>query len=151
MVENSKNNSNKSRRDFLNYFLVGGIAAFAAAIIYPVLNYMIPPMSAEVKPDSVPAGKVGELKPNSGKIFRFGNEPGILINTPEGEFRAFTATCTHLSCTVQYREDFQHIWCACHDGHFDLNGKNIKGPPPRPLTPFKVSLKEDQIFVSRES
>lgn len=145
------NSSNKSRRNFLKYFLVTGLAGLAFSVIYPVLKYLVPPPSAEAKPNSVIAGKVGELKPNSGKIFRFGEKPGILINTPEGELRAFTAVCTHLDCTVQYRDDFQHIWCACHNGHYDLRGINIAGPPPRPLTSFKVNVKGDQIFASRES
>jgi len=147
MSETLNSSSNKSRRNFLKYFLGG----FAFSIIYPVLKYLIPPKSSEPVPTLVMAGKVGELKPNSGKIFRFGEKPGILINTPEGELRAFTAVCTHLDCTVQYRDDFQHIWCACHNGHYDLRGINVAGPPPRPLTPFKVNLKGDQIFVSKES
>lgn len=145
------NISNKSRRNFLKYFLGGSFATFFFSVIYPVVKYLIPPKSSEPVPTSVIAGTVGELKPNSGKIFRFGEKPGILINTPGDELRAFTAVCTHLDCTVQYRDDFQHIWCACHNGHYDLRGINIAGPPPRPLTPFKVNLKGDQIFVSKES
>jgi len=144
-------NSENSRRNFLKYLLGGSFAAFSFSVIYPVVKYLIPPKSTEPVPTSVIAGTVGELKPNSGKIFRFGSKPGILINTPQGELRAFTAICTHLDCTVQYRDDFQHIWCACHNGHYDLRGINIAGPPPRPLTPFKVNLKGDQIFVSKES
>ena len=144
-------NNRKSRRNFLKYFLGGGLTAFAFSVIYPVVKYLIPPKSLEPVPTSVVAGKVGELKPNSGKIFRFGDKPGILIDTPEGELRAFTAVCTHLGCTVQYRPDLKHIWCACHNGHYDLNGINIAGPPPRPLTPFKVNIKGDQIFASKES
>jgi Rieske Fe-S protein len=151
MAKISNVNNNKSRRNFLKYFLAGGLTAFAFSVIYPVVKYLIPPKSSEPVPTSVIAGKVGELKPNSGKIFKFGNEPGILIDTPEGDIRAFTAICTHLACTVQYRPDLGHIWCACHDGHYDLNGINIKGPPPRPLTPFKVHTKGDQIFVSRDT
>ena len=145
------NTYNKSRRSFLKYFLGGGLAGFLISVTYPVIKYLIPPKSSEPVPSTVVAGKVGELKPNSGKIFRFGDKPGILIDTPDGELRAFTAVCTHLGCTVQYRSDLQHIWCACHNGHYDLNGINIAGPPPRPLTPFKVNLKGDQIFASKES
>ena len=69
--------------------------ALIISIFYPVVSYLIPPKIAEAKPKSVLAGKVGELKPNSGQIFRFGNKPGILINTPEGELKAFTAVCTY--------------------------------------------------------
>ena len=142
---------NESRRNFLKYFLSGGIVGLCLSIIYPIIKYLIPPTIAEVKPNSVIVGKTTDLKPNSGKIFRFGDKPGILIDTPDGEFKAFSAVCTHLECTVQYREDLKQIWCACHNGHYDLNGINVSGPPPRPLTPFKVNIKGNQIFVSRIS
>ena len=150
MSKTLNKNGDKSRRNFLKYFLGGSFAAFSFSVIYPIVKYLIPPKSSEPVPTSVIAGTVGELKPNSGKIFRFGSKPGILINTPQGELRAFTAICTHLDCTVQYRDDLQHIWCACHNGHYNLNGINIKGPPPTPLKSFKVNLKGDEILVSKE-
>jgi Rieske Fe-S protein len=93
--------------------------------------------------------KPGDVKLNTGQIFKFGSRPGILVRTPAGELRAFSAVCTHLNCTVQYRPDLGHIWCACHNGHFDLNGKNIAGPPPRPLDSFVVNVRGDQIVVSK--
>jgi len=78
-----------------------------------------------------------------------GVQPGILIRTPSGEFRAFSAICTHLQCTVQYREDLRHIWCACHNGHYDLNGKNIASPPPRLLEQYTVNIRGDEVVVSK--
>jgi len=93
--------------------------------------------------------KPEEVKPNSGQIFRFGSQPGILVRSPEGELRAFSAVCTHLACIVQYREDLTHIWCACHNGHYDLNGKNIAGPPPRPLEKYDVNVRGDRMVVSK--
>jgi len=83
-----------------------------------------------------------------GHIFKFGTRPGLLVKTPGGELRAYSARCTHLDCTVQYREDIEHIWCACHNGHYDLNGKNIAGPPPGPLQAYDVNLRGDEIIVS---
>lgn len=151
MSESLNKNRKKSRRNFLKYFLGGSLTTFAFSVIYPIAKYLIPPKSSEPVLTSVIAGEVGELEPNSGKIFRFGNEPGILVNTPKGELRAYSAVCTHLACTVQYRADYEHIWCACHDGHYDLNGINIKGPPPRPLVKFKVNIKGEQIFASKEN
>jgi Rieske Fe-S protein len=93
--------------------------------------------------------KPAEIKANSGRIFKFGSQPGLLVKTPAGELRAFAATCTHLNCTVQYREEKQDIWCACHNGIYDLNGKNVSGPPPRPLEGYKVNLKGEQIVVTK--
>ena len=146
----SDKNSDSTRRSFLNILLGAGFLVMLGEILYPVIRYIIPPKIAEPTPTSVVAGKVSEMKPNSGKIFRFGNKPGILIDTPDGKIRAFTAICTHLQCTVQYRPDIKEIWCACHNGHYDLNGMNISGPPPRPLTPYKVVIRGDQIIAAKE-
>jgi len=129
--------------------LGGGFLATAVAFLYPVSRYLVPPKASDLGSDSVVAGRVGDLKPNSGKIFRFGNRPGLLIRTSSGEYRAMSATCTHLSCTVQYRDDLRQVWCACHNGKYDLNGRNISGPPPRPLEGFEVQVRGDEIFVRR--
>jgi Rieske Fe-S protein len=41
------------------------------------------------------------------------------------------------------------MWCACHNGHFDLSGRNISGPPPRPLDSLTVNVQGDQIVVRK--
>ena len=93
--------------------------------------HLLPPEVAESSAASVTLPiKASEVKPMSGRIFKFGSRPGIPIRTESGELRAFSAICTHLNCTVQFREDLGHLWCACHNGHFDLSGRNISGPPP---------------------
>jgi len=139
----------QTRRKVLNYFLGTGALASLGAILYPIARFMIPPRIVESAASSVVAAKVAEVKPNSGKVFKFGSKPALLIQTPTGEYRAFNAVCTHLDCTVQYRPEEKLIWCACHNGRYDLTGKNISGPPPRPLEEFKVNVRGDEIVVSR--
>ena len=139
-----------TRRGFLNWFLGTAAGAFVLSALYPVSRYLVPPEVAESTAGTVTlAIKPDEVRPNSGQIFKFGSRPGILVRTAQGELRAFTAVCTHLNCTVQYRSDLQHIWCACHNGHFDVNGRNIEGPPPRPLDAFVVNARGNQIVVSK--
>lgn len=138
-----------SRRSFLNVLLSTSIGASAIAILYPIFKYLAPPKSGEPATASVVAGKASELKPNSGMIFKFGSTPGILIRTPDGELRAFSAVCTHLQCTVQYKKETSQIWCACHNGIYDLSGRNVSGPPPKPLEAYKVNLRGDEVVVSR--
>lgn len=137
------------RRRFVEVLLGSGFLATAAAFIYPVLRYLVPPATSDLGSDEVVAAHVGDLKPNSGKIFRFGNRPGLLILTASGEYRAMSAKCTHLSCTVQYRPDLHVVWCACHNGKYNLDGRNISGPPPRPLEAFEVQVRGEEIFVRR--
>lgn len=138
------------RRRFLNWVLGTGAGALALSVFYPVARYLVPPEVEESPTNSVTLSIAPEeISPNSGRIFRFGSSPGILIRTPSGELKAFDAMCTHLDCIVQYREDLSHIWCACHNGHYDLNGTNIKGPPPRPLQRYEVNVQGGQIVVSK--
>ena len=138
------------RRRFVQVLLGGGLLASAASFIYPVLRYLVPPAATDRGGDTVIAGRVGELKPNAGKIFRFGSRPGLLILGADGEYRAMSATCTHLSCTVQYRADIKQVWCACHNGMYDLAGRNVSGPPPRPLELFDVHVQGEEIVVRRK-
>lgn len=138
-----------TRRRFLDYLL--GTSAFAtlAAIFYPIIRFMAPPHVVEAMQSSVVAAKLSELPPNSGKIFKFGSKPGLIIRTASGELKAFSAVCTHLDCIVQYRSDTKQIWCACHNGQYNLNGENIGGPPPRPLEAYPVNKRGDDIVVNR--
>lgn len=138
-----------SRRGFLGWFLGTSIGAMCASVMYPVARYISPPDVPEAQTSRVVAGREGDLKPNEGRIFRFGSVPALLIRVEDGSYRALSATCTHLNCTVQYRGDLQQIWCACHNGFYDQTGKNVSGPPPRPLEEYKVHVADGDIVVSR--
>ena len=141
-----------TRRRLLNCFLSTSVGLFLVSVLYPVSRYLMPPQVEESTARMVRlAVTPQEVKPNSGQIFKFGSRPGILLRTASGELRAFSAVCTHLACIVQYRADLGHIWCACHNGHFDLNGKNLAGPPPKPLERYVVKVQEERIVVSLEA
>ena len=136
-----------SRKRFLDWLVGTTTGGLVASVLYPVLRYVVPPKVAESAARSVELSvDPADVAPNSGQIF---NEPGILIRTPSGELRAFSAICTHLACTVQYRDDLSHIWCACHNGHYDLRGVNIAGPPPRPLEEYDVRDLGTRMVVSK--
>ena len=139
------------RRRFIELLLGSGLVATALSFIYPILKYLVPPKLPDLGSDAVVAARTSEIKPNEGKIFRFGTKPGLLIQTSSGEYRAMSAVCTHLGCTVQYRSDLRQVWCACHNGMYDLNGRNISGPPPRPLESLEVQVRGDEILVRRKA
>ena len=159
MADNQTARPAASRRRFIDWILsrtlttwllstsVGGLVL---AIVYPAARYVVPPEAGESTASSVTLPiKAEDVEPNSGQIFKFGSQPGLLIRLASGEFRAFSAKCTHLGCIVQYRPDLGQIWCACHNGHFDLNGHNASGPPPSPLPAFDVNVRGDEIVVSK--
>jgi len=151
-MEERGTGSGQSRRGFVNWLLGTSVGGLLLAVLYPVGRYLIPPASGESAAATVTLSvKPEDIAPNSGQIFKFGNQPGIILRTPSGELRAFSALCTHLSCIVQYRGDISRVWCACHNGHFDLNGHNVSGPPPAPLEEFAVNVRGDQIVISRDA
>jgi len=84
-------------------------------------------------------------------VFKFGRKPALLVRRPDGNFVAYLAECTHLDCTVQYRSEKEDIWCACHNGVYDLNGTNVSGPPPRPLDALEVHTQGDDVYVTQKS
>jgi cytochrome b6-f complex iron-sulfur subunit len=139
------------KRNFLKYVLGGGILAFLGTILYPILAYLKPPVQAEVEVKSVSAGKKDDLARDSGKIVKFGTKPVILVRTADDQFRAFSAVCSHLDCTVQFNKEIGMIWCACHNGKYDLTGRNVAGPPPRPLEPYKVIIQGDEILIAKNA
>jgi Rieske Fe-S protein len=138
-----------SRRTWFR-LLFGAIGASVAAFLYPISRYLVPPQDATLATNEALAGTVNELKPNSGKTFRFGSKPALLVRLGNGEYRSMSGVCTHLGCTVQYRPEASQIWCACHNGCYDLTGRNISGPPPRALDTYEVHVRGQEIYVSRK-
>ena len=77
-----------SRRRFLDYLLGTSAVATLGAIVYPIIRFMSPPHIIESTESSVVAAKINEIPVNSGKIFKFGSKPGILVRTDSGELKA---------------------------------------------------------------
>ena len=137
------------RRDFLDLWIKLTGTSLGLFVLYPVARYLVPPEIPEATTRRVLVAKKDELAPGSFKIFAFGSQPGVLIRTAQGEYRALSAVCTHLACTVQYRKDIDAVWCACHNGRYDLDGRVVSGPPPRPLERYTVHVEGDDIVVER--
>jgi Rieske Fe-S protein len=137
------------RRTFLDAIIAASGAVLGAFILYPIARYLVPPKAPEAATRRVVAAKQDEVPPGGFKIFPFGGEPGILIRGKDGGYRALSAVCTHLGCTVQLRPDGQSIWCACHNGLYDLEGRNVSGPPPRPLESYVVHVIGGDVVVEK--
>jgi cytochrome b6-f complex iron-sulfur subunit len=149
-VQDPGSEAGKGRRDFLAYVIGGGLIAWAGAVFYPLIAYLKPPVQGEVEVTTVKVGKLSDVPRDAGTIVRFGTKPVILVRDAGDQLVAFSAVCTHLDCTVQYRKDMGLIWCACHNGKYDLTGRNVSGPPPRPLEEFRVILQGEEVLISRK-
>ncbi len=139
-----------TRRRWISYLLGTSFVAVTLSFLYPILRYLVPPEASEPSLTEFELDmKASDIAPNSGRIVPLGGKPVLLFRTASGELRALTAKCTHLDCTVQYRAERSDIWCACHNGTYDLKGQNVSGPPPRPLAPLEVITRGEKIVLKR--
>lgn len=138
-----------TRRQFLNTLLGGWLGAFLVSLVYPVLKFIFPPYR---EPDQITLtfSEYKKMSPNAAKKFAWGAKPGLLKKNQDGSYTAFVAVCTHLDCTVSYIPEKRKFYCACHQGWYDENGKNIAGPPPRPLRRLSLEIKEKELVIKKE-
>jgi Rieske Fe-S protein len=142
--------ANLSRRSLLRRLLGVGVVGWLGTIFYPIAKYLVPPPVGESTVTSMKIGPADEEWPEPFKIIQFGRKPVIVLKDQQGNYRALSALCTHLACIVQYRSADNFIWCACHNGRFDLTGKVIAGPPPASLETYDVNITDDgEIWVSQ--
>ncbi|MFA6243247.1 MAG: Rieske (2Fe-2S) protein [Candidatus Hydrogenedentales bacterium] len=133
--------------------LVG--ACYAGAIGYPVYRFLSTPAhksaaeEAALREVSFSADKLPA--PGTAYLFKFGSHNAILIRLEDSSLVCFDRTCTHLGCTVEFQPKEKRIHCACHGGVYDMNtGKNVSGPPPKPLKQYRVEVTADgQVVISR--
>ena len=136
-----------ARREFTK-FLVLTSGAFVAGQGFIAAQSLV--RKRRPAPERTRVASIGELEPGSVKVFDFPveNEPCLLIRTEQGKFLAYSQKCTHLACAVVPRLAEGVLHCPCHEGYFDLEtGRNIAGPPPRPLPKIELAFEGDDIFA----
>ena len=139
--------------------VLGGVAAVGAGAVLAACGSDEPTDSAggggEATSDSgsggdAPAGgEIGttaDVPVGGGTVFQ---KQKIVVTQPtEGEFKAFTAVCTHQGCTVG-SVNGDTIQCNCHGSQYNAaDGKVKKGPAPKALAPKKITVEGDKLIVT---
>ena len=136
------------RRNIIRGLLAGGIAAFLAPFTYATSKFLS--FQGAFGGNKTAKFSASELTPQEpSKLVEIEGEPVIVVREADNSIRAFTATCTHLGCTVSYRPQMPGFYCKCHNGKYDVNGVNVPGTRPKsPLTELQVTLQADDLEVS---
>ncbi len=136
-----------ARRDFAK-FLVLTSGAFVCGQAWIAVRSLIRDRNAPLPRMKI--GTLSALPPGSAVMFAYPQEHDacLLIRTKAGELVAYSQKCTHLACAVVPKLDEGVLHCPCHEGYFDLQtGRNIAGPPPRPLPAIELEVVGDDIFA----
>lgn len=136
-----------ARRDFAK-FLVLTSGAFVAGQGWIAAQHLL----RKNRPTAQPAfvGRVSELAVGTARMFKYpsDHDPCLLVRVDESTIVAYSQACTHLSCAVVPRVADGVLHCPCHEGYFDLRtGRNIAGPPPRPLPKIVLEIRGDEIWA----
>jgi Rieske Fe-S protein len=88
-------------------------------------------------------GKTSDIPVGGGKIFK--SEKVVVTQPKQGDFKAFSAVCTHRGCTVGSVSDGR-IHCPCHGSAFSVNdGSVMNGPAGKPLPAKTVTVQNGEL------
>lgn len=95
----------------------------------------------------VEVGPAADVPVGGGKVYR---EQKIVVTQPtEGQYKAFSAKCTHAGCIVDQVKASQ-IQCPCHGSRFSItDGAVQEGPAPTPLPSYQVAVEGGNLKVTK--
>jgi menaquinol-cytochrome c reductase iron-sulfur subunit len=138
-----------SRRDFVKLTTAAAGSFIVAAIGLPSIAYLIDPALKSSKADAwIPLGSFETFEIGKPTLVSFtrskvnGWEKTVtsygvfVLRKSASETLVLSNKCTHLGCQVNWKTDKQEYICPCHDAQFDISGKVLGGPPPRPLQSY---------------
>lgn len=154
-----------SRRQFLNYALMGTGGFLAAMPLVPMLRFAVDPLL-----QSTEAGEMTEIGP----IDEFGPTPKMkeftvatkdawyetetthtawIYKQEDGSIMAMSGICTHLGCNVSWASNENYpnqFFCPCHGGRYKKNGVNIEGTPPTaPLPVYEQKIENGILYLGK--
>src|SRR5574341_851637 len=145
MEKNVKARNSLSRREFLGWAwgisLVGLFGQAGSALI----DFFKPRVEPGTFGSKVVAGQVNEFPP--GTISHISKGRFFISRLEDGSMLALWHRCTHLGCTVPWREDEGQFHCPCHSSLYNRVGEVLGGPAPRPLDIFPIEIAEGQVIV----
>jgi menaquinol-cytochrome c reductase iron-sulfur subunit len=151
-----------SRRGFLKTLTVVLGAAVGAVLAWPLVRYVVFPASRRTihgggdpvtvlgDERAVQAGKpvrvevvVPEQRDAWAKQTDVRLGAAWLLRGEDGALRAFSTTCPHLGCAVDWDEGGKVFRCPCHTSAFGTDGARLGGPAKRGLDPLEVAADKD--------
>ncbi|MEK6642461.1 MAG: Rieske 2Fe-2S domain-containing protein [Planctomycetota bacterium] len=135
-----------TRRRWFDVVLGAMGASAIAGLIWPAIAYMLPVRKRGGGSDRTSAGKETEFAVWDAKKVLVRGKPVVVLRTDK-QFQAYSAICTHLGCIVHWNSASRSLDCPCHAAVFDMNGKVVSGPPPKPLPEYSVSVAQGEVII----
>lgn len=147
-----------TRRQWLVRWFWTATAIVTTAIAAPLVGYVVGPLFRRQEALRVRLGRLEEFLPDRPQRVEFAFRRRDAWVTEQGRQVAwvvrrgetvmvFDPRCTHLSCAYHWHAETGQFLCPCHNGLYDLEGRVVGGPPPRPLDTYAVAIEDGFVYV----
>jgi menaquinol-cytochrome c reductase iron-sulfur subunit len=152
-----------SRRNFMIRTIIGIFVLIGAAMTAALGGFGVLPALKKKKPGWSDAGSVADLQVDQPQERRFFEtvksgwqkenvERTVwLVKKPDNSVTAYSPNCPHLGCGYRWVAADQRFACPCHGSVFDINGKVLSGPAPRPLDTIETRVEGGKLLVKFET
>jgi len=147
-----------SRRQWLSRCFWSAVALVTAGIVGPLTGYFVGPLLRRRADTRVRLGAVSDftadrpqrvefvLRQRDGWVTEEGRHAAWVVRRG-AEILVFDPRCTHLGCAYHWHAETSQFLCPCHDGLYDLEGRVVGGPPPRPLDTYAATVEGSDLLV----
>ena len=151
-----------SRRRFAAWGTAVSGALVSLTLGIPIIGYLVSPLFTRKDPlTERRIGYILDLVDNQPARFVVRFPQNAWLTTEEDhtvyvvrhgdQFNVFANTCTHMQCPVRFQAALGQFLCPCHGGLYDLHGRNVGGPPPKPLPRYTSRVDaQGVLFVKNE-
>lgn len=151
--------SDGTRRRFFQLVIKASAGLIGVSLAVPLVRYLISPAFKRRKQQWVDVASAAELPSGVPKQLEYVAtvQDGYLesktekavwaIKQANGEVTVFSPMCTHLGCGYHWDGAAQRFKCPCHGSMFDISGRVVGGPAPRPLDALPSKVDNGRLLV----
>jgi menaquinol-cytochrome c reductase iron-sulfur subunit len=153
-----------TRRRFMTGTAHGAGAVAAASFALPALGFALGPIFKRNTEHWEVVGTIDQFNEDNyvpvvitlvpaigeaGKSTAYIRKKNPTIDTDiydrDTSYIAISDRCAHLGCPVRWVDASERFICPCHGGVYDLLGRRVSGPPPRPLDRFYTRVNGENV------
>ncbi|MEW6245081.1 MAG: ubiquinol-cytochrome c reductase iron-sulfur subunit [Nitrospirota bacterium] len=148
-----------SRRTFFGWVTAAAAAVIGLTLAVPLVGYFVSPALKRRESSWVDVGGLDELPVGEPKQLDYvatvkdgwmeakSNKAVWAIKQGDGQVTVFSPMCTHLGCGYRWDGADRRFKCPCHGSVFDVTGRVMGGPAPRPLDRLPSKIENGRLLV----
>ena len=148
-----------TRRRFFQLVIKASAGFIGLSLAVPLVGYVISPALKRRAQQWVDVAAAEELSPGVPKQLEYVAtvQDGYLetktqkalwaVKQPDGQVTVFSPMCTHLGCGYHWDGAAQQFKCPCHGSVYDISGRVLAGPAPRPLDALPSKVDNGRLLV----